>query len=183
MPSKRRERRREDELLADGWFRITEELWTEPGEIPQKLRVVADANFPAGLVELMEGRNIDVKTAQSLGLERFADEDLLQRVKADGRVLITLDRDFWSDEKFPLHQSGGVIFVDGKDEGIGHTLGFELLLAYLASYGGGWSRLKFRASSERLYMKGISWTNRRFIYEIRDMRGGVYARGAEGVDE
>lgn len=182
MPSRRKEKRREDELSTDGWFRLSSDLWLETLEIPQKLRAVADTNFPIGLTERMGSRGIDVRTAQSLGLERLADEDLLRRVTADGRVLVTLDRDFWSDEKFPIHQCGGVIFVDAKDEGIARSDGFELLIVFLRSFGGGWTNLKIRASSERVFMKGISTETKAFVYEIRAIRGGIYARGIAGTE-
>jgi Domain of unknown function (DUF5615) len=181
LPSKRKRRKREDALSEDGWFDLTADLWREPGETPLKLRLVSDTNFPAPLVELLEKRKFDIRTAQSFGWERLGDEELLQKVADRGCVLITLDQDFWSDEKFPLHQSAGVIFVDEKDESIGETDGFELLMALVRSFGGGWSRMKIRASSARVYMKGISWETKKFVYEIRAIRGGIYARGLEGV--
>jgi hypothetical protein len=103
MPSKRKNQRREDELLEDGWFALSADLWLEQGEIPRKVRLVADTNFPAGLVEALEKAKLSIATARSLGLERLADGALLAQAMARGRVLITLDRDFWCDEKFPLH--------------------------------------------------------------------------------
>lgn len=174
MPSKRKKKKREDELGEEGWFAISSDFWREFGEIPSKLRIIADANFPVGLVDLIANRKFDIKTAQSLSLNKLDDEDLLQRIADRGYVLITLDRDFWSDVKFPLHQSGGVIFIDAKDESIGETAGFRVLLAILGNFGSGWRAFKFRASSERVFMKWIS--DEKFLYEVRAMRGGLYAR-------
>ena len=180
LPSNRKQKLREDKLSEEGWFRITSDLWTEFGEIKPKLRLVADENFPLPLVKLLRGRKIDIKTAQSLKLHTLADENLLPKVAELGYVLITLDRDFWSDEKFPLHQCGGVIFVVGEDERIGNTLGFELLIAFLKSMGGGMSHGKIRASSDSVYWKGTSSWTKKFVYEIKAIRPWIYAREVEG---
>lgn len=182
MPSKKKTREREEKLMDDGWFAITSDIWREPGEILQKLKIIADANFPIQLVRLLRKRKFDVKTAQSLGWDKLSDKHLLQRVSKRGCVLITFDRDFWSDLKFPLHYPGSIIFIDGKDERIGRTEGFDLLCAFLLNYGGGWSRRKFRATSVSVLMKGISFENKKYVYEMRILRGGVYAREVEGFE-
>ena len=169
--------------MNDGWFAVSSDMWTEPGEIRQKLKIVADANFPIELVRLMRQRKFDVKTAQSLGWDKLPDKELLQKASQRACVLMTFDRHFWSDIKFPLHHRGGIIFIDGKDERIGRTEGFDLLCGFLTSYGGGWDRRKFRATSASVYMKGISFENKKYVYEIRALRGGVYAREVEGFED
>jgi hypothetical protein len=102
VPSKRKQKARENKLFEDGWFELSDDMWLDPGERPKNVRLVADANFPRGLVEVFRKRNIEVRTAQELGLHRLADEELLGRVLELGCVLITMDKDFWSDAKFPL---------------------------------------------------------------------------------
>jgi Domain of unknown function (DUF5615) len=174
LPSKRKTRLRDDRLFQEGWFPISSDLWTDFGEIKPKLRIVADANFPSPLIKLMRNRRIDIRTAQSLGLHRLSDEDLLQKVAQRGCVLITLDRDFWSDSKFPLHQKGGIIFVDGKKEAVGESLGFELMVVFMQSFGT-WNYGKFRATSKSLYSK-IIVGGAKHEYEIRPIRPGIYAR-------
>lgn len=177
MASKRKQKSREDELFeTGGWFALSDDMWKDPGEKRKKLRMVADANFPIALVNSLKNRGIEVKTAQELRLEKLPDEELLRRVLELGHLLITMDGDFWSDGKFPLHKAGGVVFVDGEDEGIGNTEGFELLLAYLESFGGGWRKGKIRAASDRIYTKIVGHEGKRVMYEIKGFRPLIYAR-------
>lgn len=151
-------------------------MWKDPGEKPRKLRLVSDTNFPFALVEALRRRGVEIKTAQELGAANLSDEELLGRVTKDGYLLITMDRDFWSDAKFPLHKAGGIIFIDGKDARISETDGFELLVVFLLSIGGGWTWGKFRASSERVHAKIIGVDGKKVVYEIKPFRPLVYAR-------
>ena len=175
MPSRTKRKSREEELSKEGWYPLSEDLWREPGQIRKKLRIIADTNFPIQLVEAMRRIGIDVKTAQELGLEKRADDELCRDVSARGYVLITMDRDFWSNVKFPLHERGAVVFVDGKDSTIARTDGFELLMVFLTSFGGGWTRGKVRASSERMYLK-LSVDGKKVAYEIKPFRPLIYVR-------
>jgi predicted nuclease of predicted toxin-antitoxin system len=68
-----------------------------------------------GLVEALRKRGIEVRTAQKLNIHRLSDEEILLEARNRGLVLITLDRDFWSDDRFPLQSAGRLIFVDAKD--------------------------------------------------------------------
>lgn len=83
--------------------------------------------------------------------------------------------DFWSDKKFPLHQRGGIIFVDGKNASIAETDGFELLIVFLTSFGGGWKG-RFRASSQRVYVKFAGADCRKVLYEVAPIRPLIYER-------
>lgn len=176
MPSKRKQKTREDKLFQDGWFELSDDMWLEPGEKPKKVRLVADANFPYQLVEVLREQKIEVKTAQELGLHRLADEELLRRVLELGYALITMDGDFWSDAKFPLTGPGGIIFVEGSDQRIGETEGFGLLVLFLLAFGGGWRKGKFKASSTGMVMKINGHEGKKVIYEFRGFRPLVYAR-------
>jgi len=179
LPSKRKIKLAEDLLENDGWFSVCPAMWRGPGETPKKLRLVADANFPDGLVRLIKREKVDIRTARALGMERLSDENLLPKVSQAGCALITLDRDFWSDEKVPLHRQQGVVFVDGKDESIGRTLGFAFMLIFLKTFHG-WKGAKFRVTSTRLFFKAISFENKKVVYELQLIASGVYAREIAG---
>jgi Domain of unknown function (DUF5615) len=79
--------------------------------------VYADANLPAGLVAFMR---------QTLGwdvffvmehddLRRAADERHYRLAREMHRTLITLDRDYLDDRRFPPNESGGVIVLSAPD--------------------------------------------------------------------
>ena len=177
MPSKRKNKIREDELFREhGWFAISEDMWKEPGEITSKLRFIADVNFPAPLVRKIRKRKIEVKTAQELGFEKLMDADLLKRVCAMGYVLLTLDAGFWSDRKIPLHQCGGLVQIESTNPTYSDSDGFELLMVLLESFGGVGRRKKVKSTSKSLFLKGIGQDGMKFFYEVNAIRPLVYAR-------
>jgi predicted nuclease of predicted toxin-antitoxin system len=182
MASKRKQKIRSDAWFEDGWFEVSEDLWREPGEKPEKLRLFADANFPRGLVERLRNRGIEVQTAQELGIHRLPDEQILQEAAKRGLYLITLDRDFWSDERFPLRSSGRLIFVDAHDEHIADANGFELLVVLLKSWGGGHGHGKIRATAESVYLKFLPAVGKQAVYEFKAIRPYIYAREYRGFD-
>lgn len=83
-----------------------------------RARVYADANVPAGLVGYM-------RTNLGWDVLFVLEHDDLRRAK-DGqhyrlarqllRLLVTLDRDYLDDRRFPLEQSGGVFVLSAPDE-------------------------------------------------------------------
>jgi predicted nuclease of predicted toxin-antitoxin system len=182
MASKRKDKIRSDARFKDGWFEVSEDLRREAGEMPQKLRLLADANFPLGLVEALRKRSIEVRTAQELNIHRLSDKEILQEARNRGLVLITLDRDFWSDDRFPLQSAGRLIFVDAKDERIAKTTGFELLIVLLKSWGGGQRHGKVRSTGESVYVKFRQEAGGRGVYEFKAIRPYIYAREYEGFD-
>ena len=113
---------------------------------------------------------------------RLEDHELLREVLSSGCELITMDKHFWSDRKFPLHRWGGIIYIDSGSSQFGGTVGFDLLTAFLVSFGGGWDRPKIKASSDKLHMKLISVEGDKIVYEIKTRHGHVYARRAEDAE-
>jgi hypothetical protein len=155
-------------------------MWLLPGEKPQKVRLLADANFPLGLVERLRKGGIEVKTAQEMKIHRMPDEQILQEAKKRGLYLITLDRDFWSDEQFPLRSSGPLIFVDARDDRIAESIGFEMLVVLLKSWGGGQLYGKIRVTSASMYRKLPDDSGRQVIYEFKAIQPYIYAREYQG---
>ena len=96
-------------------------------------------------------------------------------------VLITLDRDFWSDDRFPLRSSGRLIFIDARGEGVADATGFELLVVLLKS-GGGVRHGKIGSTAESVYMKFLKDTGKPAVYEFRAIRPYIYAREYRGFD-
>jgi predicted nuclease of predicted toxin-antitoxin system len=81
-------------------------------------RVYVDANLPAGVVRMMRhdlGWDV-LFVLEHADLRRAADHDHFNRALALGRTLITLDRDFLDDRKFPPALSPGVIVCSAADD-------------------------------------------------------------------
>ena len=97
--------------LASGLRPIAEELAGAP-------RVYVDANLPAGSVTAMRhdfGWDV-LFVMEHEDLRRAHDVEHYRRARDLGRTLITLDRDFLDDKRFPLAESPGVIVMFAPDE-------------------------------------------------------------------
>jgi predicted nuclease of predicted toxin-antitoxin system len=81
-------------------------------------RVYVDANVPAGLVDRMRHRlHWDVLfVIEDDRLRRAADIEHFRLARQLRRTLITLDRDYLDDRRFPVRESGGVLVLTAPDE-------------------------------------------------------------------
>jgi predicted nuclease of predicted toxin-antitoxin system len=85
---------------------------------PGRPRVYADANVPAGLVGFMRrdlGWDVFYVMEQD-DLRRAPDIEHYRLARQMHRTLVTLDRDYFDDRRFPLHESGGVVVMSAPDE-------------------------------------------------------------------
>ena len=97
--------------LASALRPIAEDLADAP-------RVYVDANVPAGVVAAMrrELRWDVLFVMEHDDLRRAADAEHFRRALEFGRTLITLDRDFFDDRRFPPALSPGVAVCSAPDE-------------------------------------------------------------------
>ena len=81
-------------------------------------RVYIDANVPAGLVSFMRGElNWDALfVLEHDDLRRARDGEHYRLARQLRRTLITLDRDYLDDRRFPPGESGGVLVLAAPDE-------------------------------------------------------------------
>ena len=85
------------------WFEISESDWLPPLNPTKKLRLFADANVPATIVEELKSAGISVESALNQGLSGADDQAVLGVARKQGKVLLTMDADFWNETKFPVH--------------------------------------------------------------------------------
>lgn len=81
-------------------------------------RIYVDANIPAGLVAFMRTTlEWDVLfVIEHDDLRRARDGEHYRMARQLRRTLITMDRDYLDDRKFPPDHSGGVLVVSAPDE-------------------------------------------------------------------
>ena len=97
-------------------------LWSELGPVAEAVsdrpRVYADANIPAGLVAFMRDRlTWDVLSVMDHpDLRRARDIEHYRLARQLRRTLVTLDRDYLDDRKFPPDQVAGVLVIAAPDE-------------------------------------------------------------------
>jgi predicted nuclease of predicted toxin-antitoxin system len=76
------------------------------------MKILADENLPSPVVEALRSQGHDVLWARQ-ACPGFKDPALLDRAEAEGRIVLTLDRDFWQlalQRPSPLKTSGVVLF-------------------------------------------------------------------------
>ena len=97
-------------------------LASQLSPVAQKLagqpRLYADANVPAGLVSFMRSRlRWDVLfVMEQDDLRRLPDTEHFKLAATLHRTLITLDRDYLDDKRFPPGSSAGVLVLSAPDE-------------------------------------------------------------------
>lgn len=96
---------------------LSSELGPIVGRVADAPRVYADANVPAGLVGFMRHRlSWDVFfVLEHDDLRRARDIEHYGLARAMRRTLLTLDRDYLDDRRFPPAESGGVIVLAAPD--------------------------------------------------------------------
>ena len=104
---------------------LASELGDVAGRLAGAPRVYADANLPAPLVRFMRERlKWDVLfVIEDDGLRRASDREHYRRSVELGRTLVTLDRDYLDDRRFPPAEGGGVLVLTAPREDL-----FERLL-------------------------------------------------------
>jgi len=99
---------------------LASELQGIARELVDAPRVYVDANMPAGLVAAMRHElGWDVLfVLEEDAFRRAVDGFHFHRAFDLGRTLITLDRDFLDDRRFPPELGAGVIVCSAPDEGV-----------------------------------------------------------------
>src|SRR5215470_15804960 len=97
---------------------LSSELAPHAERLTARPRIYADANVPAGIVAHMRTRlQWDVLfVLEQDDLRRASDIRHYQLAQQLRRTLVTMDRDYLDDRRFPPDDSGGVIVVQAPNE-------------------------------------------------------------------
>src|SRR5215207_5455287 len=83
-----------------------------PSKKQKKMRFYADEDVPRQAVKVLRQKGYDVRTVQEAGKRGHPDENHLAAAKKQDRILITCDRDYLNDWRFPLHTSPTLVVCD-----------------------------------------------------------------------
>src|SRR3954447_26817457 len=97
---------------------LSSELATHAERLTPRPRIYADANVPAGLVAYMRSSlGWDVLfVIEEEELRRAPDQKHYRLAQQLRRTLITMDRDYLDDRRFPPDEGGGVLVIRAPDE-------------------------------------------------------------------
>jgi hypothetical protein len=98
---------------------LSTELAPHAERLSPRPRIYADANVPAGLVAYMRGPlGWDVLfVLEEADLRRAPDLKHYHLAQQLRRTLVTLDRDYLDDRRFPIEHSGGVLVIQAPSAG------------------------------------------------------------------
>ena len=96
---------------------LSSELAAHAEKLTARPRIYADANVPAGIVAHMRVRlRWDVLfVLEQDDLRRAPDTRHYELAQQLRRTLVTLDRDYLDDRRFPMAASGGVLVIQAPD--------------------------------------------------------------------
>ena len=97
---------------------LSEELGPVAERLVAQPRIYADANVPSGIVAHMRARlRWDVLfVLEDADLRRAPDVKHYALAQQLRRTLVTLDRDYLDDRRFPIAGCGGVLVIQAPDE-------------------------------------------------------------------
>ena len=97
---------------------LSSELASHAERLTARPRIYADANVPAGLVAHMRQRlDWDVLfVLEENDLRRAPDTRHYQLAQQLRRTLVTMDRDYLDDKRFPPDEGSGVLVINAPDE-------------------------------------------------------------------
>jgi hypothetical protein len=97
---------------------LSSELASHAARLTPRPRIYADANVPAGLVAYMRGSlGWDVLfVIEERDLRRASDLKHYRLAQQLQRTLITMDRDYLDDRRFPPGEGGGVLVIQAPDQ-------------------------------------------------------------------
>ena len=95
----------------------------------KKLRLLADEDVDARIVNTLRERGVDVVAVNELGYGGRDDSDIYQLARKKNRVLLTFNgKDFLNPGRFPLQNCSGVLWLDFPRDasGLGEAV-FDIL--------------------------------------------------------
>ena len=97
---------------------LSSELAPHARRLTARPRIYADANVPAGLVTFMRHRLAwDVLfVLEDENLRRASDVAHFRLAHQLRRTLVTMDRDYLDDRRFPPGETSGVLVIQAPDE-------------------------------------------------------------------
>ncbi len=104
-----------------------------PAEWKRKTRFLVDENLGGEVALYLREKGFDAVSVEDAGLKGRTDEDVLASAWREERMLLTLDRDYLDDRRFPEHRNPGVVILSGGG-GNDHELGMSHGIA-LAVFG------------------------------------------------
>jgi predicted nuclease of predicted toxin-antitoxin system len=84
---------------------------------PKASRFLVDENLGPELAPTLQNLGYNVTDTRTLKLNGRSDEDVFATAWRERRILLTQDKDFLDDRRFPKHRNPGVVVLPALSEG------------------------------------------------------------------
>ena len=132
-------------------------------------------------------RSVRITSCLLAGKGAHDDLSIWEEARRQGRVLLTMDRGFWNDRRFPLQKCPGVIFLDVSPDKAERAV--DALAVFFALFAqhyplDWWDEIKVRVRIDGFVIKMRTWEGRDIEEEYRLASNGklwtraVHRRGS-----
>ncbi len=104
---------------------VTDKQSRDFGRFKKKARFLVDESLGEAVARVLRENKWNAEFAPDVGLGGHSDEDVFAYAWREDRVLLTHDRDFLDDRRFPPHRNPGIVVLPGAS-GTGEGLGAAL---------------------------------------------------------
>jgi predicted nuclease of predicted toxin-antitoxin system len=80
------------------------------------IRIKVDEKLPEQIADLFNAHGYDALTVGDQGWRGLADDELWRRIQAEGRWLVTADKEFGDIRRYPPGSHAGLILLRSSDE-------------------------------------------------------------------
>lgn len=132
-----------------------------------KARFYADENFPTIATNLLKGAGLDVVTAHDAGKRGEPDENHAAYALQQGRVLVTCDRNYLDERRFPLIHCPAITVFDFGPGSIEHIKkAFRCLrsMIRIPQFYDKWAKIDAKPEALTEYMRFLNGTTARTRY-------------------
>ena len=144
----------------------------------RRARFLIDEDLPEALAGALNRRGWNVRTVEDLGLKGRSDEEILAAALREDRMLLTQDRDFLDERRFPRHRNPGLVVLPGGSgniESLVEALG--VLLPIVGTY-----REVFRGDYIQISTEGVLSVTSLDKKGARQTRRYRFTAGEEAVE-
>jgi predicted nuclease of predicted toxin-antitoxin system len=134
-----------------------------------KARFYADENFPAQATQIVRANGYNLLTAQEASMRGHPDENHAAFALKYKRILLTCDRDFLDERRFPLILCPALVVCDfgtGSMREIGQTFRCLRTLCRVPQFYDKWTKIDAQRQTWNEYARHLDGTTSRTRYRL-----------------
>jgi hypothetical protein len=147
-------------------------------KILRKARLYADEDIEDEVVQAIKDRGVNISSVHERGEQGKPDEVHLATARREHRFLLTKDKDFLDDRRFPLQRQGpGIIYLHGSFRAEDPYWGTVAnLLIYIVPYSQIYEGAKIQLSEKHMTFRYIDYEGKICIDEVVIRPDGEYIK-------